>query len=260
MDMTDDKLREFTRHLNIQGFRLEMDEKREGLGRIFHEGQEVARINRWGEIFDNMFDNEQMVDHFSTLLDEVDEYMTVFEKAKAVANNPIADEPCDIRTLLSYKDHELNAIRLPDGAIEFDVLTKAGGLTVSHSHERFASAKHEFAYCAGFVDNRLLFPISNLDVVRSALTDYMTSQQGCVNLSKEAKRAIINVIEQINAITFLTEYDVSATGGKIAPPDKSKSRDPIAKESVLEKIKQGKQQTSQQKTKAKKHDKGGPEL
>lgn len=268
MKMTGDRLRAFKRNLSIQGFEHDLDSK--GTGTISRQGHMVAKINKFGEVFDPILSHEQMEDYIEGLRDEVNEYMDAFQKAPKCAD---ANPEYDIRTLLSYDGHELNAVRLPNGDMEFDILTKADGLTVSHSCDSYSAAKLEFALRAGLIDRNKLFFNSRLVVVRSVLTDYLNShkQRGRTRLSKEEKTTLESVIKQINGIMFPTECVARRLDSladeylekSFVPPNEPNSLTSAEKESVLDKIRQdrqGKQQTDQQKPKTKKHKKSGPEL
>lgn len=191
--MKGEVLQEFIRRLNAEGYRSALDNN--GAGTIYvGRGKCVYTYYDGDSLYISY--GERLSQKVQDILDEVNEYMTAFLNATpGVQCGPDGNGESVIRTLLSYDSHELTGIRLPNGDMEFDVISDCGGLVVSHSHVEYGGAKHEFAIRAGLIDKNLLFTRTHLNAIRSVLSDYLTMEN---RSHPELDHAVKSVIGQID--------------------------------------------------------------
>ena len=193
--MTGDKLKEFMRRLATEGYNFDLDIN--GVGTIRNGEQERVTINEDGEILFKP-ENRRLAYEIRDLRDEVDEYMTEF--AKAAPDKDRLPGRADTRTLMLYNGCELAGRQMPDGVVDFVTWAHVrGDRQVGHYFSDYTAAKQDFAVRAGLIDRDRLFTETELTVIRSNLSDFLTIDSGS-NLTWDEEDAIKDIISKINDV------------------------------------------------------------
>ena len=189
--MTGEKLKEFIRRLKAAGFQTELDVN--GAGTVYRHGREVAVLKEDGEILYKPW-SRQYAFYIRDMQNEVDEYMTQYLNAASVKTSRLRTAP---RTLLEFNNAELAA---KEGGNGFEFITwKKYGVSrdAGHYFSDYAAAKRDFAVRAGLIDRDRLFTETELTVIRSHLSDYLSIDAGD-HITGENEKAIRKVIDKID--------------------------------------------------------------
>jgi hypothetical protein len=159
--MTGEKLKEFMRRLNKDGYRFELDDN--GVGTIY-SGHDGVEINADGEIRYKR-EHEDTAHRIHALYGEVDEYMTAYLAAP--------DNGDRTRTLLKYNNAEFAARDLSKFGIDFVTwrLDRNGLREHGNYFDSYAKAKEDFAMRCGLIDRSKLFTETELLIIRAGLAD-----------------------------------------------------------------------------------------
>jgi len=195
--MTGEKLKEFMRRLAVEGYNCALDAS--GAGTIHGDGQEHVTINEDGEILFKP-ENRRLAYEVRDIRDEVDEYMTEFMKAVPDPEHTPGSKRADTRTLMLYNGCELAGRHMPDGVVDFVTWVRArGDRHMGHYFTDYTAAKQDFAVRAGLINRDRLFSETELAVIRSNLSDFLTIDGGD-NMTGEQEDAIKDVISKINNV------------------------------------------------------------
>jgi hypothetical protein len=140
---------------------------------------------------------------------EVQEYMTAFERAapdtpppKGVDKNDFEGRGVafETRTLLKYNGAELAGRYGRNGGADFVSwrLDRNGERELGHYHDSYAAAKEDFAVRAGLIDRNKLFTETELTVIKSSLSAYLSLDDE--NLSDADERTLRGVVEKIDRV------------------------------------------------------------
>ena len=185
-------LREFQRRLQAEGFEHEIDELGGGPVR---NGEQYIYVFDSGEI-QYKRESASLAMRVRAIRDEVEEYMGAF-----LTTVPrVSGAASDTRTLLLFQGCELAGRRHPDGSMDFVTWAHVRGhRDMGHYHENYAAAKEDFAVRAGLIDRDRLFTETELTVIRSNLSDYLTIDGGD-HITGEQEAAITGVIKKIDQV------------------------------------------------------------
>jgi hypothetical protein len=211
--MTDEKLKELLRRLTAEGYETELDER--GAGTV-RDGEQSVAVMENGEVRYKR-ENRELAFRIRAIYDEVNEYMTAFERAAPVVERFPGDGAEYTRTLLMYANHELAGRSRADGSVDFVTwrLDRDGERETGHYFDDYADAKEDFALRAGLIDRDKLFDEKELTVIRSHLSDYLDIAAGD-RISYSQEQAIQNVIGKIDDViapAIEDEAEVAAEQG-----------------------------------------------
>jgi len=185
------KVHEFMRRLTAEGYTHDLDEL--GAGAVRY-GDQRAFVMDDGEIRCP----SQCIPfayRIRDLRDEVLEYTTAFEKAL-----PDKKNGNDVRTLFKCNNCELAARRLPDNSIDFVTWVMPNGhRDLGHYFNDYSKAKQDFAVRAGLIDRNMLFSETELTVIRSNLSDFLSVDSGD-HITGENEQAIKGIIKKIDDV------------------------------------------------------------
>jgi hypothetical protein len=195
--MTGQKLKEFIQRLQAEGYEPRLDEH--GAGTV-RDGEQSIRMIEDGEI---QFKREYrpLAMSIKKIRDEVDEYMTAYLAAAPDAAHLKDSSKLDTRTLLLFNSVELVGRQAPDRTVDFVTWQHDRNSERENGHylTDYTAAKQDFAVRAGLVDRDRLFTETELTVIRSNLSDYLTIDGGD-HVSWEQEDSIKEVIEKIDNI------------------------------------------------------------
>ncbi|MDR0311662.1 MAG: hypothetical protein LBJ21_08745 [Acidobacteriota bacterium] len=192
--MTGEKLTEFLRRLNAKGYQYETGDNAELW--IYRRGQEVAFINEDGEILYKPW-SRQHAFHIRDMRDEVDEYMTLYQKAAPVKPSRFRTVP---RLLMECGRTELSARERGENGFEFSTWKTVGSHKEDgHFFTNYTAAKLDLAVRAGLIDRDRLFTETELTVIRSNLSDFLTIDGGD-HITSEKEQAVRGVIRKIDSV------------------------------------------------------------
>jgi hypothetical protein len=195
--MTGEKQKEFARRLWAEGFVTNFDER--GAGYVGN-GAYTVSVTEDGEIRCKP-EARDFARRVHGIRGEVEEYMTAF-KSSVYGNGefPGADTDIETRTLLKHAACEL-AMRLRrDGRADFVTwrLDRNGGRELGHYCNSYAEAKEDFAVRAGLIDRNRLFTETELTVIRSGLSEYLSL--GSESPDGRREDTIESVIDKIDDV------------------------------------------------------------
>jgi hypothetical protein len=198
-DMTSEKLKEMIRRLTAKGYALDLD--RNGAGTITDgSGVYVGRAKDGDILF--MPENRELAYRVRDIRDEVDEYMTEFERVAPDEHAERDGTALDTRTLLKYNGAELAGRYSDKYGMDFVtwLLDRNGSRELGHYIGDYGEAKEDFAARARMIDRNKLFTETELTVIRSNLSAYLSLDSGGGNLSGEDEHAIKGVIGKIDRV------------------------------------------------------------
>jgi hypothetical protein len=195
--MTGEKLKEFKRRLQDEGFEDNLDEL--GAGAV-RDGEQYIFLMDDGEIRFKPEDRE-FAYRVRDIRDEVDEYMTEYQNADPNKALFKSGGRSDTRTLASYNCCEFAARRLPNGSMDFVTwrVVKDNSREIGHYFNDYSAAKQDFAVRAGLIDRDRLFTETELTVIRSHLSDYLSIDAG-EHIDGKNEQAIRGVIKKIDNV------------------------------------------------------------
>ncbi len=195
--MSGEKLKEFIRRLQAEGYEPKLDEH--GAGNVY-DGEQSIHMMEDGEIRYKREYNALAM-NIKKIRDEVDEYMTAYLAAAPDAAHIEDNNKLDTRTLLLFNQTELAGRQSPNGAVDFVTWQhdRNGEREIGHYITDYAEAKQDFAVRAGLIDRDRLFTETELTVIRSNLSDYLTIDGG-ENITLEVEARIKNLIDKIDNV------------------------------------------------------------
>jgi len=194
--MTKEVLAEFKRRLNAAGYQPELDQN--GTGHIYRRGQEAAFINDEGEILYKPW-NRQHALYIRDMRDEVSEYVILYHYGSTPT------KPAGFKTA-PRKFYEIGGASLcarqldDDYGYEFVTWQENGGSReTGHYTTDYAAVKRDFAVRAGLIERERLFNETELTVIRSNLSDFL-SIDGGEHIDGDKEQAIKKVIDKIDSV------------------------------------------------------------
>ena len=194
--MTNEVLKEFKRRLEAAGYQPELDAN--GTGHIYRRGQEAAFINEDGEILYKPW-NRQHAFYIRDMRDEVSQYVILYHYG-STPTKPAGFKTAP-RKLTEFGGAALCARQLDDDyGYEFVTWRENGdSRETGHYTTDYAAAKRDFAVRAGLIDRDRLFTETELTVIRSNLSDFLSIDAGD-HINGDKEQAIQNVIDKIDSV------------------------------------------------------------
>jgi hypothetical protein len=176
--------REFMRRLNAAGFRFAFDD--DGTGMVYFTRRGNVTLDANGDIRCKP-EYRALAITVRDIRDEVDEYMTAFERAAPGRFPDRNKTSIETRTLLMFGNAELAARWSEQYGMDFVTwqLDRNGERETGHYHDGYAVAKEDFAARCGLIDRRKLFTETELRVIRSGLTElgYIAPDRGFAEMT-----------------------------------------------------------------------------
>jgi hypothetical protein len=194
--VSEEKLKEFIRRLEAEGYRYSQNVSYKDT--VYGGSGECADIKSNGDI---LFQPEyrDFAMRVSHIRDEVEEYMTAY--LAATPDSERSGNDLDTRTLLMFSGNELAGRQSDKSAMDFVTWqhNRDGFREFGHYFNDYESAKRDFAVRAGLIDRDRLFTETELTVIRSNLSDFITIDGG-EHISWKDEDAVKDIIRKIDNV------------------------------------------------------------